>query len=316
MFSISFVRSVSSALVSRQIAALSPLTLIGVPFHLGIRAVGMGGGPLELLADGAVPDRLRRAGHDVEFAQVGDPADTHEIGRVFELNRELAAQVRAAREAGRLPLIVAGNCNSCLGAIGGINAPKTGIVWVDAHPDFHTPESTESGFLDGMALTMATGACWRTLSSSIPGFHPVQERDVILVGVRDVDPGEKERLESGQVAVIRGDGGPGTLALVDLERAIAALAERVEGVYLHLDFDSIDPSLGRANEYAVEGGLSLDDVRATASAVARRLRIHAASFTAYNPETDRDHRFRTTAVDVVAAAVESSLDRASAEGAA
>ena len=65
--------------------------------------------------------------------------------------------------------------------------------------------------------------------------------------------------------MIRGGGGPGTLALAELERAIAGLVDRVEGVYLHLDFDSIDPSLGRANDYAVEAGLSLDDVRAAAA---------------------------------------------------
>jgi arginase len=78
--------------------------------------------------------------------------------------------------AGRLPVIVAGNCNVGLGAIGGIDAPRLGIVWLDAHPDFHTPETTDSGFIDGMGLAAATGACWKTLCNSIPGFHAAEER--------------------------------------------------------------------------------------------------------------------------------------------
>jgi hypothetical protein len=93
-------------------------------------------------------------------------------------------------------LILSGNCNAGLGAIAGIDAAKAAIVWLDAHPDFHTPETSASGFLDGMGLAIATGACWGTLAGSIPGFLPVEERNTVLVGARDIDPGEQERLGS------------------------------------------------------------------------------------------------------------------------
>ena len=81
---------------------LSGLTLISVPFHLGVRAVGMGKGPLELIGDGALPDRLRGAGHDLELVDVPAPAEDHEVGRIFELNRDLARVVGAARKRGHL----------------------------------------------------------------------------------------------------------------------------------------------------------------------------------------------------------------------
>lgn len=285
-------------------SSLSDLTLISVPFHLGVRAVGMGRGPLELIGEGALPDRLASAGHDVEVVNVAEPTETHEIGRVFELNRELARQVTAARQAGRLPLILSGNCNACLGAIAGIDASKAAIVWLDAHPDFHTPETSDSGFLDGMGLATATGACWSTLAGSIPGFHPVEERNTVLVGARDIDPGEQERLGSGAVAVIEGGAGPGRLPVADLRRAIATVADRANGAYLHLDFDSIDPSLGSANEYAADGGLGVEDIQAVTSSVAERMPIMAVSFTAYNPDVDPDYRFRATAVELVGDVVE------------
>jgi arginase len=270
--------------------------VIGVPFHLGVKAVGMGKGALELLGDGAIPDRLRQAGYDVETMQVGDPVETHEVGRIFELNRTLAGVIAAAVGSDRLPAVVSGNCNVCLGAIGGIGARDVGIVWLDAHPDFQTPETTDSGFIDGMGLAAATGACWSTLCQSIPGLRPVAERNTLLVGVRDIDPGEQERLDAGEVAVVKGGEGPGRLAIPEVEGAVAAMADRVDGVYLHVDFDAIDPCLGRANEYAAGGGLGIDDVEAVVRAVARHTPVLAVSFTAYDPEVDPDHRFGATAL--------------------
>jgi arginase len=264
----------------------------------------MGRGPLELIGEGGLPERLGSAGHDVEVLDVAEPTETHEIGRVFELNRELARLVAAVRESGRLPLILSGNCSACLGAIAGINGSRTAIVWLDAHPDFHTPETSDSGFLDGMGLATATGACWSTLASSIPGFHPVEERNTILVGVRDVDPGEQQRLDSAAVAVVEGGAGPGRLPAADLRRAIATVADHSDRAYLHLDFDSIDPSFGSANEYATRGGLDIEDIQAVTSSVAERMPIAAVSFTAYNPEVDTDGRFRATAVEVVGDVVE------------
>jgi arginase family enzyme len=89
-----------------------------------------------------------------------------------------------------------------------------------------------------------------------------------------------------------------------LRRAIAAVADRADGAYFHLDFDSIDPSLGSANEYAADGGLGIEDIRAVASSAAERMPIMAVSFTAYNPDVDPDHRFRDTAAAVVGDVVE------------
>ena len=100
--------------------------------------------------------------------------------------------------------------------------------------------------------------------------------------------------------------GPGGLPLAAPRRAITTVAERADGAYLHLDFDSIDPSLGSANEYAAEGGLGIEDASAAAAAVAERMPMLAISFTAYNPDFGPDHRFRATALEVVSAVVEAS----------
>ena len=275
------------------------LQLISVPFHLGVRDVSMGRGPGELLGEGALAERLRESGHDIELGELGDPAEESEVGRIFELNRELSARVRAAREGGREPVVLAGNCNVCIGALGGCGVERCGIVWIDAHPDFQTPETTETGFIDGMGLAIATGACWVPLAGSVPGFQPVDERDVVLVAARDIDEGEAERLAASEVGVIPGGRGPGATYAADVERAVTALAERVDGVYLHVDLDSLDPSLGRANEYACDGGLGHEDLAAVVAAVAANVPVLATSFTAFDPGVDPDGPFRATALEAI-----------------
>src|SRR5207253_2124442 len=69
-----------------------------------------------------------------------------------------------------------------------------GVAWLDAHGDFHTPETTTSGFVDGMALAVAAGQCWRALAAAVPGFEPVLAGRVVHVGGRDFDPGKRDRL--------------------------------------------------------------------------------------------------------------------------
>ena len=91
-----------------------------------------------------------------------------EIGTAFELNRLLSKEVKAAVGDGMFPMVLSGNCNSCLGTIAGINSGQLGVVWFDAHGEFNTPETTQSGFLDGMPLAMATGRCWKTILKTIP----------------------------------------------------------------------------------------------------------------------------------------------------
>src|SRR5256714_5954536 len=170
--------------------------LIVVPYDSGHRAVRMGAGPLKLAAAG---DRLRVRGTEVTTAEVEAPAGFRtEIGTMFALHRAVAAEVRGAITKGAFPVVLSGNCGSAVGAVAGAGA-GTGIAWFDGHGDFNTPETTVSGFLDGMALAVATGRCFGPMARSVPGFIPVAERDAFLVGSRHVDPAEREALTNSQV---------------------------------------------------------------------------------------------------------------------
>src|SRR5262249_14904010 len=146
--------------------------LLTVPYDSARRGERMGRGPDALLAAG-VAEHLRGQGRAVVVERV-ETADAFplEVGTTFDLVRRLAAGVRAALAAGHFPLVLAGNCFSALGTLAGLGE-EVGVAWFDCHGDFHTPETTPSGFLDGMALAGAVGLCWTKVAAAVPGFRPV-----------------------------------------------------------------------------------------------------------------------------------------------
>ena len=274
------------------------IALIQVPYHLGHENVGMGAGPSRL--EPSALAALRASGHDVEVVRVrrGD-SETNEIGASFDVVRRVAETVAAAVERGAFPLVVSGNCMSSIGVVAG-SGRELGVVWLDAHADFNTPESSLSRFQDGMGLSILTGTGWRALRETIPGYRPVAEENVVLVGVRDVDPLEQERLDRSAVAVAAGGEG--------VERALDGLAG-VDGVYLHVDLDVLDPSEGRANEYAAPGGLLAADIERIVAAVGERAPIRGAAVTAYDPAADPEE-----AIPAIAAALTTRIAAAAEAG--
>jgi arginase len=268
--------------------------LIACPYHEGRRDVAMGAGPSLLLAG----DRLRSAvaahGWEVVVRVVGPPDERRpEVARSMEVVRRLAAEVRAAVAAGGFPLVLAGNCNSCLGTVAGIGPAAPGVVWFDAHADLDTPEDNVSGYFDVMSLAMLTGSGWAAQRASVRDLPAVPERNVVLAGVRDLEPYQRARLEASQVAVVPGALEPGTLGT-----ALDRLAGRLDRVYLHFDVDVLDVSCGRANQYAAPGGPDLAGARSAVAAVFDRFRVAAAAITAYDPTFDSDGRVAAAAAAI------------------
>jgi arginase len=261
-----------------------PVTLIQVPYHLGRERVGLGAGP-ERLAEVLATD--------AEVVTVERPGEfSNEVAASFAVIRALAARVHDAVAAGSFPVVVAGNCSSALGTVAGLGGENLGVVWFDAHGDFHTPETSESGFFDGMALAMLTGSGWRAARATVDGLRPVPERSVVLVGARDLDAGEDDRLRDSEVALTGREG---------LERHLDRLRERIADVYVHVDLDVLDPAEGRVNSWAAPDGLSTRDVESAIDEIGRRFTIRGAALTAYDPRCDPDGRVPAAAASILAA---------------
>jgi arginase len=165
------------------------ITIFAVPYDSGHRALRMGAGPEHLLSNG-MEGVLAATGHEIR-SEVLQPTSTFraEIATAFELFGMIAKRGHEATDSGRFPLVLSGNCNSTVGVIAGLAgaSPKeeeVGLIWFDGHADFNTPETTPSGFLDGMGLATAVGHCWAEMVGTVPAFRPVREENVVLIGSR------------------------------------------------------------------------------------------------------------------------------------
>jgi arginase len=273
------------------------LELIAWPYHAGLRDASMGLGASVLAADQELRAGLAAADLSVTVETI-PPVDEMlpEVARVFELDRRLARRVAAARGRGAFPLVLGGNCISCLGTVAGAGAD--GVVWFDAHADFDTTDDNLSGFTDVFGLAILTGTGWRALRETIPGFAPVAEERVVLAAVRDLEPYQRERLDASAIRTVPGafDAGALAAALDELARgvrdtpatALDGPAGGVARVYLHVDLDALDAGVGRANPYAAPGGPSLDALLDGIGAVFDRFAVTSAALTAYDPRVDDD----------------------------
>ncbi|HUP87763.1 MAG TPA: arginase family protein [Longimicrobiales bacterium] len=252
------------------------MRLIAVPYDSGRRGWRMGAGPEHLLGRG-LERELVAAGHRVDV-QVVETKATVDVEAAFHLAELIAAQVRSARSDDVLPVILAGNCISTLGALNGFDS-KPALLWLDAHADFNTPETSPSGFLDGMALSIITGRCYR--ERLLPDNH------IMMLGIRSIDEGEKAALES--VHVIKSSR--------QLWTALASIDS--PDLYLHIDLDSFDPSVLRANHFATDRGLTLHTVHDAIDAIRANKRVVGISFTAYDPEADAANQALPIVVDII-----------------
>jgi len=262
------------------------IKIIQVPYDCGHKNTRQGLAPDYFIKHGLV-EKFANAGHQVDVSRIDTQSEfTMEVGTAFELNRRLSREVSASVKDGAFPLVLAGNCNSCWGNIAGINPDRLGIVWFDAHGEFNTPETTLSGFLDGMPLATATGRCWQAVANTIPGFAPVKESNVILVGARDLDEEEGRQLDQSAINLIRSEGLDDSEILKSIEIALSGLRERVSGIYLHIDMDAFELGEGAANHYGATGGLSVALIEGAIGLVKTYFDIKSATIASFDPACD------------------------------
>jgi arginase len=324
-----------------------PVDIITVPWDSGRRDWRMGAGPAALLELG-LARTIGAWDHDIRFvvvdADAGGPTEI--VAATMALLRTTSHAVRAARAAGRLPLVLAGNCITTVGGVAGLDGADVAVAWLDAHGDLNTPATSPSGFLDGMAAATLLGWCHTTeAAAALDDFHPLPVQRFLLIGARALDPGEVEATTSQAVRVLSPDdvASEGSLAHaldelmgagddlvaeqapderlagehVGSERARKpALAGRptASGVWLHVDLDALDPEpLAPANTFTPPGGLSLyHAIRVVQEAAARRP-VAGMTLSSYDPACDPDGLMRAAVLPLVAEALGVD-DSASARG--
>jgi arginase len=262
---------------------MGSISLIQLPYDSGRFGERMGRGPIALL-DSGLAEHLRSVGNEVDVASVRLSEGLHtETNALVELQGLAVSLIRDAIERQARPIILSGNCGTAaLSAMAALDPRSTGIIWFDAHADFNTPETSPSGFLDGMGLAILTGRCWRRLAERFESFQPVLDSQVIQIGVREKDPPEVQLLQESGIKQIP------TVALAELPEVLRQLGTNT--VYVHVDLDVIDTSEGRANGWACGGGLSLNQLRDALELIGCRASIVAGAVTCYDPAVDADGR--------------------------
>jgi len=245
----------------------------------------MGNGPGALISGGIV-NRLRTRG-EVATVPIDLPDSLHaEASALVQLQHAATDAGRDAIKTGKRPLFLSGNCGTAaLSATAALGSDQTGIVWFDAHADCNTPETSPSGFLDGMCLAMLTGQCWSQLTPRFNSFTRIAADQIIQIGVRHTDPGEKVLLQSLNIQQFGSND--------DLESVSESVRQLTRGgrqLYVHLDADVLDISEGAANPYACAGGLTRLQLHGCLQAIATTGLIAAASITSYDPSCDPNRR--------------------------
>ncbi len=240
---------------------------IGVPHFIG-----------KLVAGRTEVDQIKASGF---AAQIGAPwvdvTPDFSAGSdpVAAVNSALAATISA--HAGRIPLIFAADCVSCLGVMKGLEHHSPAVIWFDAHGDFNTPQTTPSGFLGGMPLAMLVGRGDLRLLQALD-LQPTAEENIILTDARDLDPLESIALRGSQVRHL--------LKVSDL--LTAPLPDRP--LYIHLDTDVIDPAEMPGMGYPAPAGPSIEVVEAALRRVARDGQPVGILFSLWNATLTDDPR--------------------------
>ncbi|MFN7922517.1 MAG: arginase family protein [Bryobacteraceae bacterium] len=239
-------------------ARLGPFRIIEAPFNMGLEGAGVGKGPRHLV----------NAGADQALSYRGMPAEvqhvrlwnfnSRDLDAVVDVNRQIRAAVQQACGDQVVPVVLAGNCNSAIGTLAGMEPALTGVVWLDAHPDFHTPETSLSGRLEGMSLAVAAGHCHDDLRARSGLSQPIDVRNICLPACFDVEPGERERVAEAGLG--------------------QEFPEGVEAVYLHLDIDFLDIRQPK--------GMPLERACQLVRSIAAELPVAAVGLTNFNPDVE------------------------------
>ena len=158
------------------------------------------------------------------------------------LDREIGNAVAEGRREGRPVLVVGGHCTVLPGVLGGLQqahgaASRIGLVWFDAHGDFNTPRTSISGMLGGMPVAVAAGLALPEWREGAGMEAPIPTDRIVLVDVRNLDPGERRLIEATDTTIAAA--APGREGS-DLGRAVSELAKRCDAIYLHVDSDVLD----------------------------------------------------------------------------
>jgi arginase len=261
-------------------------------------------------------DALKEIGHESEesFPPVSAPAQEYLdegdprakfLAPIAEACAVLASQVEKTMEDGIFPLVLGGDHSIALGTLSGLGSfyrrrnESWGCLWVDAHGDFNTPETTLSGNIHGMSLAAACGYGREELVKLNGDFRKLDPKNTALVGVRDLDPYEKDTMRKAGLRVY-------TMTAVDrlgiaetTRELIKFFRERVQRLHVSVDMDALDPMIAPGVGIPLSGGFSYREVLLLAEELSASGLLGSAEVVEVNPVLDLRNQTAKMAVEII-----------------
>lgn len=289
------------------------IRIIGVPMDLGASRRGVDMGPSALRVAG-LQARIKQLGHQVEDIGNISVKQAEEmsygekrakyIAEIADACTELGNTVQKSLEEGYLPLVLGGDHSIAVGSISGLSAhfrkdKKTiGCIWLDAHSDMNTPETSPSGNVHGMPLSAIMGYGTEELDDLF-GFKPkIEPQNVVLVGVRDLDAHEKKFIKKLGVKAF-------TMREIDergmrevMSDALKYAMDDTDGIAVSLDMDFVDPSDAPGVGTPVRGGVTYREAHLAMEMIADSEAMVSMEIVEINPVIDEHNRTALLAVEL------------------
>lgn len=291
--------------------------LIGVPLDLGAsrRGVDMGPSALRIANLTAALERLGCTVHDMgnlpvpQRESVRRPGGDTELEAITVVCRELAARTAEVIRNGEFPVVLGGDHSLSAGSVAGAatalaeRGQRLGVIWLDAHGDINTPESSLSGNVHGMPVAHLLGLGDRDMASIATPSPALRAEDIVYVGLRDVDLAEREQIAAlGIRAYTMRDVDERGLTTI-LHEAIAHAGQHTGGLYLSCDADWIDPSEAPGVGTPVPGGATYREAHLAMELLADTGLLVGMDLVEINPVLDRANRTAELAVELIASAL-------------
>jgi arginase len=275
----------------------STLEAIVVPYEVERADTRAARAPVDLIGLGFL-DRLQEAGWTVHRSDVWTrlPAGAPKDRIVADVGRATARAVANARSQGRFPLVLSGGCLTAVGVVAGLQrlGRDLGLVWIDAHGDFNTPESTPTGYWDGMSLAAVCGRSLPEVYKPVE-LRPVHYRNVAHLAGRNFDPPEIEDVRRLSLTVLP----PDRLGEPDAQAQIARSISGAKEVYLHVDLDGLDPEDAPAVHFPEPGGPALEDLLHCLAGLPPLAAMTLSGMSFERVDEGQAHRLRDTVLRLV-----------------
>lgn len=286
------------------------ITIVGLPLCTRANSRGVAESVKILRAEG-ITDRLRgsaKSFHDIGDATLAEIRSDSGHKNLANFPQFLQATERirsAVKKWDREGLLfgLGGECSICVGTLAELEnrlAGSVGMVWIDAHGDFNTPETTPSGYIGGMCLALACGRGPELDGIVENGKEILSEGNVVHVASRALDPLESENMISCPMKIISAQAIHKEGITSTVNSAISSLANRCDWIACHLDVDSIDPELTPAVNFPEPGGLTVDEAKSIVSAVNQTRKMKLFELAGYNASLDPSRASALKLVNTIA----------------